>query len=124
MLTVLLCHEGFSIATIKLDGSIGNFTVDRETGKGLPLLVHAYLPEDAALKYMWSPSNINNTNKFLEDIPEDAHFMFISYGSEPLPDITQHLNLAMQVLFCVLPQGPSLMALIDPKEIFLSFLIF
>ena len=77
---------GFSAATIDLDGSVGNFTLDAKTGQGLPLLVHAYLPEDAALRYMWSEADLNGTQKFLRGIPADTNFLFISYGCKhPIP---------------------------------------
>ena len=79
-------HEGFTAATIGLDGSPGDFSLSLSPPRGLPLLVHAYLPEDAVLSYMWSAANINKTAEFLDDVPEDVHFLFVSYGCKPLPE--------------------------------------
>lgn len=77
--------EGFTVATIELDGSIGSFNLDLHTREGMPLLVHAYLPEDAALRFMWSRADLNGTKRFLKDVPKETHFLFISYGCECLP---------------------------------------
>lgn len=72
------------MAVVNLDGTFGNFTLNHETGEGTPLLVHAYFPEDAALRYMWSEDNRNSTIKFLRDMPRGTHMLFISYGCELL----------------------------------------
>ena len=79
-------HEGFTASTIGLDGSPGEYTLSLSPPRGLPLLVHAYLPEDAALSFMWSAANRNKTADFLDDVPEDTHFLFVSYGCEFLPE--------------------------------------
>lgn len=72
--------EGFTAATIGLNGSPEKYTLSLNPPRGLPLLVHAYLPEDAALGFMWSAANRNKTAEFLDEVPEDTHFLFVSYG--------------------------------------------
>jgi hypothetical protein len=74
---------GFKVATVELDGSIGSFTLDPSSPAGVPLIVHAYLEQDAALRYMWSPENTDSVARFLRDAPQDTHFLFLSYGREP-----------------------------------------
>ena len=72
------CHAAFTLATI--DG--GKFTLDPKHSKGTPLVFHAYLPQDAALRYMWHPDNADTLAKFLRDSPAETHYLFISYGRE------------------------------------------
>jgi len=46
-----LVIPGFTVATVDLDGSIGSFALDPSNHSGVPLVVHAFLEEDATLRY-------------------------------------------------------------------------
>ena len=88
-----VCHAAFTLATI--DG--GNFTLDPENGKGTPLVFHAFLPQDAALRYMWHPDNADTLAKFLRDSPAETHYLFISYGCES-PGLTDTIDGPLTML--------------------------
>ena len=99
-------------------GSLGNFTLSLSKAEGLLLLVHAYLPEDAALSFMWSPLNRNKTAQFLNEIPEDTHFLFMSYGCEWLLPFTNFPQYSLHRRMCktmhvVLPQLYSCLQMIQ-----------
>lgn len=51
---------------------------------GFPLIVYIHLPQDARLRYMWSPENEETIANFLEDSPDDVDFLFMSYGRKLL----------------------------------------
>lgn len=96
------------MATIELDGSIGNFTLDLETKKGMPLIIHAYYPQDASLRYMWSSQNLENTIKFLNETPVETNFMFVSYSCKSRLTLSAVSNVSSNMSYdmssnCVFP---------------------
>ena len=71
---IVACNlAGFRTTT--LDGA---FELNHTAG--YPLIVHAYLPQDARLRYMWSSRSDDTISAFLRDSPEGIDYLFVSYG--------------------------------------------